>query len=261
MEKKMEEKLLYELEHHSFRKYSENYFKQYFATSEEIGRSKRKRVVNAKIVNIYSTYKKRLLCRTFYIEEGFENKEFYRYIYEVKRQLAGLKQMVTNRVYASSFGGILILTGDWYRNYFTYTVNVNENEMLWEKNNVDSYIFYDNTKYKVVEHNDYRHFLDSSIHKYCAFEFTDYRVEELFQYLKKYDDHPKQIEMLAKMGLQHLIRNTSGLRFTKPMPQFLGIDKNDIEYLRHLKLPLTEFRKNLEWIRKYKIKHMHEYIL
>lgn len=58
MEKKMEEKLLYELEHHSFRKYSENYFKQYFATPEEIGRSKRKRVVNAKIVNIYSTYKK-----------------------------------------------------------------------------------------------------------------------------------------------------------------------------------------------------------
>lgn len=53
----MEEKLLYELEHHSFRKYSENYFKQYFATPEEIGRSKRKRVVNAKIVNIYSTYK------------------------------------------------------------------------------------------------------------------------------------------------------------------------------------------------------------
>ena len=45
------------------------------------------------------------------------------------------------------------------------------------------------------------------------------------------------------------------------MPQFLGIDKNDIEYLRHLKLPLTEFRKNLEWIRKYKIKHMYEYIL
>ena len=96
--------------------------------------------------------------------------------------------MVTNRVYASSFGGILILTGDWYRNYFTYTVNVNGNEMLWEKNNVDSYIFYDNTKYKVVEHNDYRHFLDSSMHKYCAFEFTDYRVEELFKYLKKYDD-------------------------------------------------------------------------
>lgn len=261
MEKKLEEKLLYELEHHSFRKYSENYFKQYFATPEEIGRSKRKRVVNAKIVNIYSTYKKRLLCRSFYIEEGFENKEFYRYIYEVKRQLAGLKQMVTNRVYASSFGGILILTGNWYRNYFTYTVNVNGNEMLWEKNNVDSYIFYDNIKYKVAEHNDYRHFLDSSIHKYCAFEFTDYRVEELFKYLKKYDDHPKQIEMLAKMGLQHLIRNTAGLRFTKPMPQFLGIDKNDIEYLRHLKLPLTEFRKNLEWIRKYKIKHMHEYIL
>ena len=48
MEKKMEEKLLYELEHHSFRKYSENYFKQYFATPEEIGRSKRKRVVNDK---------------------------------------------------------------------------------------------------------------------------------------------------------------------------------------------------------------------
>lgn len=74
-----------------------------------------------------------MLCRSFYIEEGFENKEFYRYIYEVKRQLAGLKQMVTNRVYASSFGGILILTGDWYRNYFTYTVNVNGNEMTLGK--------------------------------------------------------------------------------------------------------------------------------
>ena len=48
MEKKMEEKLLYELEHHSFRKYSENYFKQYFATPEEIGRSKEKELLMQK---------------------------------------------------------------------------------------------------------------------------------------------------------------------------------------------------------------------
>lgn len=259
MEKKLEEKLLYDLEHHSFRKYTENFFKQYFATSETIGTSKRKRVVNAKIVNVYSTYKKRLLCRSFYIEEGFENKKFYRYIYEVKRQLAGLKKMITNRVYASTMGGILIFTGDWYRNYFSYTIDVNGNEMLWEKNNVDSFIFYSNTKYEVVEHNCYKSFLDNSFHKYCAFEFTDYRIEELFRYLKKYDDHPKQIEMLAKMGLQHLIRNTTGLRFTKPMPQFLGIDKNDIEYLKYLKLPLNEFRKNLKWIRKHKITKIDDY--
>lgn len=261
MEKKLEEKLLYDLEHHSFRKYSDNYFKEYFATKETIGTSKRKRVVNAKIVNIYSTYKKRLLCRTFYIEEGFENKEFYRYIYEVKRQLAGLKRMITNRVYASTLGGILIMVGDYYRNYFTHSVDINENEMLWEINNVDCFIFYSNTKYEVEEHNCYKSFLNNSVHKYCAFEFTDYTVEELFKYLKKYDDHPSQIEMLAKMGLQHLIRNTTGLRFSKPMPDFLGIDKSDIEYLKNLKLPLNEFRKNIEWIKKHKIKSMHEYKL
>lgn len=260
MENNLENKLLDDLKTHNFRKYSEGYFKQYFATKEEIGKSKRKRVVNAKIINIYSTYKKRLLCRSFYIEEGFKNKEFYRYIYEIKRQLAGMKQMITNRVYASTMGGILILTGDWHRHYFTYTVEINGNKMFWENNNIDSYIFYSNTKYNVVEHNDYKPFLDKSIHKYCAFEYTTYTVEELFKYLKKYDVHPQQIEMLAKMGLEHLIRNTSGLRFSQPMPQFLGIDKSDIDYLRSLKLPLVEFRKNIEWIRKYKIKHMPEYI-
>lgn len=261
MKNSLENKLLEELKTHNFRKYSDSYFKKYFASSKEIGNSKRQRVITAKAVNIYSTYKKRLLCRTFYIVEGFENKVFYRHVYEIKRQLAGMKHIITNRIYASSMGGIKILTGDWYRCYFSYNVIVTGDEVLWEEHSVDNFILYANKKYDVIEHNDYRVFLKNSIHRYCAFEYTDYSKEELFKYLKKYDDHPQQIEMLAKAGLSHLIKNTTGLRFSKPFPEFLGIEKRDINYLKSLKLPLVEFRKNIDWIRKFDITNKYEYML
>lgn len=261
MKNNLEEKLLNDLKTHDFRKYSDDYFKRYFATDEKIGTSKAKRIITAKVINIYSTYKKRLLCRSFYIVEGYENKKFYRHIYEIKRQLAGMKKIITNRIYASAMGGIKIIAGDWYRYYFTYSVDVKNDEKLWEEHNVDNFILYTNSKYQVVEHNDYRVFLKKSIHKYCAFEYTDYSIEELFKYLKKYDDHPHQIEMLAKNGLNHLIRNTTGLRFSKPMPDFLGIEKKDMVYLKSLKLQINEFRKNIKWIKKHNIKDRDEYKL
>ncbi|WRK55277.1 hypothetical protein SD457_11005 [Coprobacillaceae bacterium CR2/5/TPMF4] len=58
MKNSLENKLLEELKTHNFRKYSDSYFKKYFASSKEIGNSKRQRVITAKAVNIYSTYKK-----------------------------------------------------------------------------------------------------------------------------------------------------------------------------------------------------------
>ncbi|WP_296880220.1 PcfJ domain-containing protein [Thomasclavelia sp.] len=260
MKNSLENKLLEELKTHEFRKYSENYFKKYFATSKEIGNSKRKRVITSKVINIYSSYKKRLLCRSFYIAEGFENKKFYRHIYEIKRQLAGMEYILTNRIYAG-MGGIRILTGDWCRYYFFYSAVVTDDEILWEERNVDTYVLYTGSRYKVIEHNDYRPFLNNSIHRYCAYEYTDYLVEEIFIYLKKYDKYPRQIEMLAKAGLNHLIRNTSGIRFSKSFPDFLGVEKRDIKYLKYLELPLIEFRKNLDWIRKYSITDKYEYMM
>ncbi|WRK55276.1 hypothetical protein SD457_11000 [Coprobacillaceae bacterium CR2/5/TPMF4] len=55
-----------------------------------------------------------------------------------------MKHIITNRIYASSMGGIKILTGDWYKCYFSYNVIVTGDEVLWEEHSVDNFILYAN---------------------------------------------------------------------------------------------------------------------
>ena len=53
-------------------------FKKYWKPSNEWGTSRRKRMETRKIIVVYELWKKHLIARLFYLEEGYENLNIHR---------------------------------------------------------------------------------------------------------------------------------------------------------------------------------------
>lgn len=246
MEKAKELKEIEQLKNAKMRTYTLDTFKQYW-THEDDYKSKRARVVHATYIVVYSLWHKRLLARVFYLEEYMKYKKITRKLFEVQRQVAGMSQKISQRIYRGRSMGFKVWTGSYG---YGWSVGNATSHQLYGINdawNGEEVVGFE-------QYNDPVKYLKQSIHKYSAVEFlpsNDYGHNEMFEYLLKYEKHP-QIEMLAKMGLSHVIENLSGIRWSKQGIAMLGITKQELPYLQ-AGLTLQEYREIRDWCLKYKL--------
>lgn len=231
MEREKELKLIEQLKNAKLKTYTVDSFKKYW-TYEDDYQEKKARVVNATYIAVYSTYKNRLLARVFYLEERMKYKKITRKLFEVQRQLAGVSIKISKRIFNCTFYGLKVYTHD----------NANDRWIVGNAVKTQLFALYDNwSGMQVVgfeQYNDPIKFLKKSIHKYSGFEYLPVEKQEhnyMFEYLLKYEKHP-QIEMLAKLGLSHIVDNLIGIRWSKKGPAMLGVTKEEIPYLREMDL-------------------------
>lgn len=251
MNKSEGRKIINQLRKAKIKEYTIRNFKKFLLKENDWKkyRSKRERVLKRTYIVVYSTFKKRLLARTFYIEEGFSNQERYSYFTEVERQLAGCPYILVKRLYS-------IMGSQGYR---VWKYN---DDRGWTVNNAGTYeiyeIYYNWTgqTYSYVENfNDWRIFLKKSIHKYSAYEYIPEKYQDnnyMFEYLLKYDKHP-QIEMLVKLGMFHILKDDLRyIRWSKKGPEMLGITKPEVKYIQAgIKIP--DYRKVRKIVLKYNL--------
>lgn len=223
-----------ELKTHKFREYDENSFRRFMLADEEWPVSKRRGPTNKIFITVFSSFRKRLLARTFYMEEGYEKRKRYCFVTEVKRQLAGCSQIVTKRLYAGM--GIKV----WkYEDEFGWQIHSYKSfaiDMIG-RSSIDIYEF--------ANYNDYRGILSRSVHKYSAYELVKSReyqgIDGMFKYLMKYEKD-NDIEMLVKMGLEHCIEDMRCIKRSKKGFARLGITKTELKYLQ-AGITLADYRK------------------
>lgn len=234
MKENHEKALVDELKNHKFREYNENNFRRFMLADEEWPVSKRRGPTNKIFITVFSSFRKRLLARTFYMEEGYEKRKRYCFVTEVKRQLAGCSKIVTKRLYAGM--GIKV----WkYEDEFGWQIHSYKSfaiDMIG-RSSIDIYEF--------ANYNDYRGILSRSVHKYSAYELVksrDYQgIDGMFYYLMKYEKD-NEIEMLVKMGLEHCIDDMRYIKRSEKGLARLGITKQELKYLRS-GMTIKEYRK------------------
>lgn len=245
MDRKMEVKELAKLEKAKLRSYTVDTFKRYW-THEDDYESKKARPVNRIYIAVYSVWHKRLLARVFYFEEYMKYKKITRRIFEVQRQVAGMNEKISCRIYPSMSEGFRVWTGRDARG--------------WVKNGATRCCLYGvisnwtgNQDIRFSQYNDPIPYLKKSVQKYSGYEYLPVTAREhnyMFEYLLKYEKHP-QIEMLAKLGLYDIINNLTGIRWSKKGIAMLGITKQELPYLQ-AGMTLKEYRSIKDWCKRYK---------
>lgn len=252
--------LLEKLKHARLKTYTANDFKRYMVGEDEYDwwkRPKKDSVVYSFFVKVYCVRYRRLLERTFYIEQKWENKQKTSKLWEVQRTLAGVDKKLNRRVYYSMNSTVKVYTSD-YLDYYHRSKNITPD--TWEIVNINTRRIGDivgcgyYSAPDVYIYNDCRSLLKQTIHKYSGFEYSqEFTNSEIFEYLAMYDKHP-QVEMISKMGLSYLLKeDLRCFRFSKTGYEIFGIEKEDFKYLQALKMPLPEFRRNITYIRKFNI--------
>ena len=229
------------------KQYTVTSFKKYWKPRNEWGESRRQRVETRKIIVVYELWRKRLIARLFYLEEGYINKELYRSAREITRYVAGESKKIIIGV-SSGFNGVQIysMLSSWHND--------------WTESKYGSFIprykgYYNQQSYDWIEFNDYKPLLKESIHKYSAAEIIydskDDYPDKLFQYLYKYDKH-NELEILVKMGLKHLLDETKYIRWSKSGLEMLGVTKEELPYLKS-GMSLEFYRANKDFILDQKL--------
>lgn len=245
MDKKKELKEIEALKKAKLRPYTLDTFKKYW-TFEEDYECKKARVVNATYIVVYSLWHKRLLARIFYLEEYMKYKKITRKLFEVQRQVSGMSIKISQRLYNGTGIGVKVWTGISYNGWSTGSAT------SWQLFRIYNAWTYENV-INFEEYNNSIPYLLKSEHKYSAYELVPEDKKEhnyMFEYLLKYEKHP-QIEMLAKMGLHHLVDNLQGIRWSKKGVAMLGITKQELPYLQ-AGMSLMAYRKIRGWCLKYK---------
>ncbi len=227
------------------RPYTVDTFKRYW-THEDDYISKAARPVNRIYIAVYSVWHKRLLARVFYLEEYMRHKKISRQLFEVQRQVAGMSEKISRRIYASMSEGFRVWTG--------------RDDYGWKINNATSCRLYGvinnwtgDRDISFCQYNNPIPYLKKSDQKYSAYEYLPVTIREhnyMFEYLLKYEKHP-QIEMLAKLGLYDIINNLTGIRWSKKGMAMLGITKQELPYLQ-AGMTLREYRSIKDWCKRYK---------
>ena len=228
-------------------------FSEYHATENDYGTSKRARRVKSSFIIVYDLYNNKLLARTFYLEEGYQNKQRYHYCFEVNRQLAGNKYKLYCRMYSSyAQCGMRIWTG--------------HDEKGWMIAKYDKYncngIYKTWTFEWVTEIHMYNNpflYLSNSKHKYCGIteDYPNYDNNQMFDYLYKYNKHP-QLEMLMKMKLEHLMKDLRGFKWNKKGVAMLGLEKWEIPYIKHMSL--SQYKLIRDYVKKWKLNVSQSFI-
>lgn len=245
MDKKKELKEIEALKKAKLRPYTLDTFKKYW-TFEEDYECKKARVVNATYIVVYSLWHKRLLARIFYLEEYMKYKKITRKLFEVQRQVSGMSIKISQRLYNGTGIGVKVWTGISYNGWSTGSAT------SWQLFRIYNAWTYENV-INFEEYNNSIPYLLKSEHKYSAYELVPEDKKEhnyMFEYLLKYEKHP-QIEMLTKMGLPDIIDNLTGIRWTKKGVAMLGVNKQELQYLK-TGMSLIDYRKIRGWCLKYK---------
>lgn len=245
MNRELEKKELALLMEAKLHPYTVDTFKRYW-THEDDYKSKAARPVNRIYIAVYSIWHKRLLARVFYLEEYMRYKKINRQLFEVQRQMAGISEKISRRIYSSMSEGFRVWTG--------------KDDKGWKLNNATSFCLYrvinnwtGNVDIKFRQYNDPIPYLKKSVQKYSAFEYlpaTSMEHNYMFEYLLKYEKHP-QIEMLAKLKLYDIIDNLTGIRWSKKGVAMLGITKQELPYLQ-AGMTLKEYRSIRDMCKRYK---------
>lgn len=242
-------KMIVQLKDANIKNYDLDDFKDFCLTEEEWNgqKSKRERALRRTYIVVYGTFKKRLLARTFYLEEGFCRKEGYTFLTEVERQLAGCPFILTKRLYTMMGSqGFRVWKGTDEKGWQINRQGTHEIYGLYSNWTGETYSY-------VEDYNDWRPFLKKSIHKYSAYELIPEKEQDnnyMFTYLSKYEKHP-QIEMLVKLGMFHLLKDDLRyIKWTKKGPAMLGITKQEVKYLQ-AGITIPNYRKVREIVLKY----------
>lgn len=238
MKEDQEEKIIEELKTHKFREYDENSFRRFMLKHDKWPRSKKRGAVSSMFITVFSSFRKRLLARTFYLEEGYESRKRYCFVTEVKRQLAGCSKIVTKRLYAGM--GIKV----WkYEDEFGWQIHSYKSFAIESYGQYEGW--YSRGNYDHYAYNDYKAILKKSVHRYSAYELVKslkYQgIDGMFYYLMKYEKD-NEIEMLVKMGLEHCIDDMRYIKRSKKGFARLGITKQELKYLRS-GMTIKEYRK------------------
>lgn len=245
MDKELEKKELGLLMKAKLRPYTVDTFKKYW-THEDDYKSKKAGPVNRIYIAVYSIWHKRLLARVFYFEEYMRYKKISRQLFEVQRQVAGMSEKISCRIYSSMSEGFRVWT---YRD-----------ARGWKTSSATTYRLYGvvnnwtgNQDIRFTQYNDPLPYLKKSVQKYSGYEYlpvTEREHNYMFEYLLKYEKHP-QIEMLAKLGLFDIINDLTGIRWSKKGIAMLGITKQELPYLQ-AGMTLKEYRSIKDWCKRYK---------
>lgn len=237
-----------ELKNTNFRDYSFKTFKKYGIDRRTIGKSKRARVLKSSYIVVYSLWHKKLLARTFYIEEYFEKKQLKEICIEVNRQLAGNKYKLHNRLYNSGCGA-------------GFRVWREEDKRGWQISSHNTYhvwgMYNPWTSEDITYHYLYNNplkYLQKSVHKYSGWGYgktAKMHNNQMFEYLVKYQKHP-QLEMLLKMDLYHLLPSIRSFRWKEKGPAMLGISKGEIKYLQQ-GISLSTYKSIRDTVLKYNL--------
>ena len=229
------------------RQYSFKTFRKYGIDRRTI-KSKRARVLKQSFVVVYSLWHKKLLARTFYIEEFFEKKELKEVCYEVNRQLAGNKYKLYTRLFNSGCGaGFRVWKGTDDRGWRIAshnTYNVWGMYNPWTGQDITYYYTY----------NDPLPYLEKSVHKYSGWGYGETKKvhnNEMFEYLVKYQKMP-QLEMLLKANLYHLLPEIKTFKKSKKGAAMLGVTKQEVKYLQ-TGISLKQYREIREDVLKLKL--------
>lgn len=218
----MNNKLIDELMTHHFRPYK---FSKYIYG--DVFKSKRRRIIQRSILRHYSTFRKRLLSRTFFLIEGYENKKYYCQIVEIERMLAGLDTKLIYSTLKRGYWGDPLLRGEkgeWLK-------------MKVGNWNLSRYAYQVNNPHDVIK---------KTIHKYSCSEMYDQCLPHfnIFKYLMRFEKHP-ELELLAKSGLCMVYNDYASIRWKqKNFLDKLGVKRQSLRYLSIPGIDIKWLRKN-----------------
>lgn len=248
--------MLNDLKSLSLKKYTIDSFKRYWTYPEDYD-DKKARIVNETYIVVYSLWRNRLLARTFFLQERMKYKKMIRHATEVQRQVAGFNIKLYRLLHNCTQQGIRPRKNfyideqepdpyNWHKTKWEIcSINVWNLYKSYDLWTLETYIDYETWNNPLI-------YLNKSMHKYSAFERTSYSDDNngMFDYLAKYEKHP-QIEMLVKSGLECVLKDLSGIRWTQKGLKMLGIDKSEI-YILQNGIKLQDYKKVRKECLKYK---------
>ncbi len=254
--KKQNQNLLNSLSKLKLKQYPMKTFKPYLVSwnDEKIWkRPKKDTVVSSCYVVIYEVWRHRLLARSFYIEQKWENKQKVFKQFEIRRQVAGLEQQITKRVYHPVMG-------------INWKVWTGSTDGGWQTSNIDTFKFecthslYFGDYYNEVHYvNLWQDVIKYTMHRYSGAEYYEnLKTINIFDYLLIFDKHP-QMEMISKMELAGMVMHSQkGMHWSKTGNEVFGLTKPQLKKLIELKsvynyLDLIEFRKYVDDYIKFNV--------
>lgn len=236
------EALLEELKTAKLKSQYEYLAKKYFISedgNDDIWKYKKKfHAVVTEFVTCYELWNGRLIARIFFVWQGWKDKKKQKRIVEVQRYLGGCKHKLSRYVYQGNYGIKCLI------NYVLYTDLRFKEEAEWnitKHTTLDilrecyygSYYYNTNVENEWVAEYVVSKECEDSKHKYCAFSFTKWERNKIFQWLELYEKHP-QVEMFAKLNLMWALdTGMNYFRWSKKGLAILGLEsKNELMYLQ-----------------------------